>query len=50
MYVFLVETVKPTPRNDQNSPGFHMILKIIEERYNSMRYAATIVVNRYFYL
>ncbi|XP_052185009.1 uncharacterized protein LOC127796722 isoform X5 [Diospyros lotus] len=45
MYVFLVETVKPTPRNDQNSPGFHKILKIIEERYNSMRYAATIVVS-----
>ncbi|XP_052185005.1 uncharacterized protein LOC127796722 isoform X2 [Diospyros lotus] len=45
MYVFLVETVEPTPRNDQNSPGFHKILKIIEERYNSMRYAATIVVS-----
>ncbi|KAK9283830.1 hypothetical protein L1049_012084 [Liquidambar formosana] len=44
MYFFLVETVKPAPRQEQNSPCLTKASKALRERYNSMRYAATIVL------
>ncbi|KAE9451274.1 hypothetical protein C3L33_16825, partial [Rhododendron williamsianum] len=46
MYLFLVETVKPTSRHDQHSGCLHKAFMIVEERYNSMRHAATIVLSR----
>ncbi|KAL6991164.1 hypothetical protein U1Q18_009283, partial [Sarracenia purpurea var. burkii] len=47
MYLFLVETVKPTPRYNQHSPCLQKAFKTVEERYNSMRHAAIIVLSRY---
>ncbi|GMP68360.1 hypothetical protein CsSME_00027997 [Camellia sinensis var. sinensis] len=45
MHLFLVETVQSTPRHRQHAPWLHKALKIVKERYNSMRHAATIVVS-----
>ncbi|CAL5373165.1 unnamed protein product [Camellia sinensis] len=45
MHLFLVETVQSTPRHRQHDPWLHKALKIVKERYNSMRHAATIVVS-----
>ncbi|PSR98778.1 Hippocampus abundant transcript-like protein [Actinidia chinensis var. chinensis] len=45
MYMFLVETVKPAPRHDQHSPYLHKAFRIVEDRYKSMRHAATIVLS-----
>ncbi|KAF5957669.1 hypothetical protein HYC85_004894 [Camellia sinensis] len=50
MHLFVVETVQSTPRHRQHAPWLHEALKIVKERYNSMRHAATIVVSRCFYL
>ncbi|KAG5533061.1 hypothetical protein RHGRI_027331 [Rhododendron griersonianum] len=41
---FLPE-VKPTSRHDQHSGCLHKAFMIVEERYNSMRHAATIVLS-----
>ncbi|KAF7132293.1 hypothetical protein RHSIM_Rhsim09G0143000 [Rhododendron simsii] len=46
MYLFLVETVKPTSRHDQHLGCLHKALMIVEKRYNSMRHATTIVLSR----
>ncbi|KAM7467820.1 hypothetical protein LguiB_015382 [Lonicera macranthoides] len=43
--LFLNETVKSNPSRDQNSPRSNNPLKIIKARYDSMRYAATIVIS-----
>lgn len=43
MVLFLAETVKPTPKLDQHSPRLSKAFKVVLERYNTMRYAATIV-------
>ncbi|CAL5407050.1 unnamed protein product [Camellia sinensis] len=45
MHLFLVETVQSTPRHRQHAPWLRKALKIVKERYNSMRHAATIVVS-----
>ncbi|CAL5343178.1 unnamed protein product [Camellia sinensis] len=45
VHLFLVETVQSTPRHRQHAPWLHKALKIVKERYNSMRHAATIVVS-----
>ncbi|XP_028054534.1 hippocampus abundant transcript-like protein 1 [Camellia sinensis] len=45
VHLFLVETVQSTPRHRQHAPWLHKALKIVKERYNSMRLAATIVVS-----
>ncbi|XP_057462307.1 uncharacterized protein LOC130752536 isoform X1 [Actinidia eriantha] len=45
MYLFLIETVKQAPRHDQHSPCLHKAFRIVEDRYNSMRNAATIVLS-----
>ncbi|THF94238.1 hypothetical protein TEA_004465 [Camellia sinensis var. sinensis] len=37
--------VQSTPRHRQHAPWLHKALKIVKERYNSMRHAATIVVS-----
>ncbi|XAR53495.1 hypothetical protein NMG60_11022072 [Bertholletia excelsa] len=45
MYLFLVETVKPTPRIDEHSTCMYRMLKVVEVRYRSMRHAAAIVIS-----
>ncbi|KAI8539685.1 hypothetical protein RHMOL_Rhmol09G0202100 [Rhododendron molle] len=45
MYLFLVETVKPTSRHDQHLGCLHKAVMIVEERCNSMRHATTIVLS-----
>ncbi|GFZ06017.1 hypothetical protein Acr_18g0001870 [Actinidia rufa] len=45
MYLFLIETVKQAPRHDQHSPWLHKAFRIVVDRYNSMRNAATIVLS-----
>ncbi|KAI8022193.1 Tetracycline resistance protein, class A [Camellia lanceoleosa] len=45
MHLFLVETIQSTPRHRQHAPWLHKALKIVKERYNSMRHVATIVVS-----
>ncbi|CAL5439869.1 unnamed protein product [Camellia sinensis] len=37
-------------RHHQHAPWLHKALKIVKERYNSMRHATTIVVSSCFYL
>ncbi|KAK2973944.1 hypothetical protein RJ640_001412 [Escallonia rubra] len=43
--LFLTETVTPTTRQDQRLPIFNKALKVVQERYNSMRHALTIVLS-----
>ncbi|KAA8539149.1 hypothetical protein F0562_025841 [Nyssa sinensis] len=45
MYFFLVETVKPTPKMSQHSSFLNKTFKVVQDRYNSMKYAATIVIS-----
>lgn len=44
MIVFLAETVKLRPKMEQRSPSLHRAFEVVQERYKSMRYAATIVI------
>ncbi|KAL8090258.1 uncharacterized protein LOC141697195 isoform X3 [Apium graveolens] len=44
MFLFLEETVKPGPKREKSSSFLHGVLEVIQARYTSMRYAATIVV------
>ncbi|XP_057980879.1 uncharacterized protein LOC131166385 [Malania oleifera] len=41
--LFLVETVQPAPKQEQDTPCLNKFVKVSKERYNTMRYAATIV-------
>ncbi|KAK3021851.1 hypothetical protein RJ639_047859 [Escallonia herrerae] len=43
--LFLTETVTPTTRQNQGLPIFNKALKVVQERYNSMRHALTIVLS-----
>ncbi|KAK9156712.1 hypothetical protein Scep_003286 [Stephania cephalantha] len=45
MMLFLVETVRVVPEQDRRSSCFNTVLKILEERYRSMRNAVTVVIN-----
>ncbi|KAL3520873.1 hypothetical protein ACH5RR_019022 [Cinchona calisaya] len=45
MTLYLSETVTPAPKLDQHLPYFKKALKIVEEQYNSMRYAANVVIS-----
>ncbi|KAA8534538.1 hypothetical protein F0562_032055 [Nyssa sinensis] len=45
MKLFLTETVKPTPKQDHHSSCINKTFKVVHNRYNSLRYAATIVIN-----
>ncbi|XP_057979737.1 uncharacterized protein LOC131165733 [Malania oleifera] len=41
--LFLVETVQPAPRQEQDTRCLNKVVKVSKERYSTMRYAATIV-------
>lgn len=43
MALFLVETIQPAPRQNQNSTNLNKVVKVSQERYNSMKYAALTV-------
>uniref|UniRef100_A0A2N9HTN0 Major facilitator superfamily (MFS) profile domain-containing protein n=1 Tax=Fagus sylvatica TaxID=28930 RepID=A0A2N9HTN0_FAGSY len=45
MQFFLVETVKPAPRRDQDSACLTRTMEVLHKRYKSMRDAATIVIS-----
>ncbi|XP_027102588.1 uncharacterized protein [Coffea arabica] len=45
MAIYLSETVTPAPKADQRLPFFKAAYKIIQEQYNSMRYAANVVTS-----
>ncbi|KAK9122760.1 hypothetical protein Sjap_012362 [Stephania japonica] len=45
MMLFLVETVRVVPEQDRRASCFNTVLKILEERYRSMRHAVTVVIN-----
>ena len=47
MQLFLVETVRQAPRQDQHSTGYLKIFKVLKERYVSMKHAGTLVLSRY---
>ena len=47
MQLFLVETVRQAPRQDQHSTGCTMIFKVLQERCISMKQAGTLVLRRY---
>lgn len=47
MFLFLEETVNLGPKREKSSSFLHGVLEVIQTRYKSMRYAATIVVTRY---
>lgn len=46
MILFLEETVSPKTEVNQSSTVKSKALKVVQERYNSMRYAANIVTSR----
>lgn len=45
MKIFLAETVIPSPRQDHDSACFTRVSKAIQDRYTSMRYSATVVID-----
>ncbi|KAF9599371.1 hypothetical protein IFM89_036857 [Coptis chinensis] len=45
MKVFLFEAVRSDPRQDRRSSCWTAIFKVLQERYNSMRNAVTVVVS-----
>ncbi|KAK1431424.1 hypothetical protein QVD17_07883 [Tagetes erecta] len=45
MAIFLVETVEPTPKLDQHSSLLSKSLMVVQQRYKTMKYAITIVLN-----
>lgn len=45
MALFLVETVKPEPKQDQHSAWLKNAFKVVTKRYKSMKYSATIVIS-----
>ncbi|GKC48081.1 hippocampus abundant transcript-like protein protein 1 [Tanacetum coccineum] len=45
MAFFLSETVESTPKEDQHSSYLSKTLTVVQERYKTMKYAATIVLN-----
>ncbi|GMY23402.1 hippocampus abundant transcript-like protein 1 [Fagus crenata] len=45
MQFFLVETVKPAPRRDQDSACLTRTMEVLHKRYKSMRDAPTIVIS-----
>ncbi|KAI3507056.1 hypothetical protein L1887_21796 [Cichorium endivia] len=45
MAIFLVETVKSTPKVDRHSSYLSKALTVVQERYKTMKYAVTIVFN-----
>ncbi|KAL3520875.1 hypothetical protein ACH5RR_019024 [Cinchona calisaya] len=45
MKLFLAETVTPAPKVEQCLPYFKKACKIVQEQYNSMRYAANVVIS-----
>ncbi|KAI3706036.1 hypothetical protein L1987_76289 [Smallanthus sonchifolius] len=45
MAFFLVETVESTPNLDQHSSYLNKALAVVQERYKTMKYAVTIVLN-----
>lgn len=45
MAIFLSETVESTPKEDQHSSYLRKTLTVVQERYKTMRYAVTIVLN-----
>ncbi|KAL3523645.1 hypothetical protein ACH5RR_016479 [Cinchona calisaya] len=45
MTLFLAETVTPAPKVDQCLPYSKKAFKIVQEQYNSMRYAANVVIS-----
>ncbi|CAI9302059.1 unnamed protein product [Lactuca saligna] len=45
MAIFLVETVKSTPKVDQHSSYLSKALTVVQERYKTMKYAVNIVFN-----
>ncbi|KAJ9684907.1 hypothetical protein PVL29_017072 [Vitis rotundifolia] len=45
MQLFLVETVRQAPRQDQHSTGCTKIFKVLQERCLSMKHAATLVLS-----
>ncbi|KAI3750818.1 hypothetical protein L2E82_21667 [Cichorium intybus] len=45
MAIFLVETVKSTPKVDRHSSYLSNALTVVQERYKTMKYAVTIVFN-----
>lgn len=47
MAIFLVETVKSTPKVDQHSSYLSKALTVVQERYKTMKYAVNIVFNTY---
>lgn len=47
MQLFLVETVRRAPRQDQHSTGWTNIFKVLRERYVSMKHAGTLILSRY---
>ena len=47
MQLFLAETVKPPPRSDRDTACLSWTLKVVHNRFKSMRNAAALVVSRY---
>ncbi|KAK9075117.1 hypothetical protein SSX86_003436 [Deinandra increscens subsp. villosa] len=45
MAIFLVETVESTPKLDRHSSYLNKALMVVQERYKTMKYAVTIVLN-----
>ncbi|KAK6929080.1 Major facilitator superfamily [Dillenia turbinata] len=45
MQLFLKETVRLAPRQENHMCCLKWVFKVVQERYNSMRYAATVVIS-----
>ena len=48
MYFFLAETVEPVEKRERDSTFLTNIINFTRKRYESMRYAAVVVLRRYF--